>query len=96
MVPIAWNRPLQPLLDLNRLDQEYHKTAAEMAAEKVKLDGVVAEEKRLTEEINGDGQKRKGLRKQLEEMQESMLSSLGEKEFLRRLEEVSVALDNDY
>lgn len=89
---IAWNRPLQPLLDLNRLNQEYDKTVKDIQAEKQQLDGLVAEEKRLTEQINGDGQKQKGLRKQLEDVQEAMLNSLGEKEFLRRIEKAGVYL----
>jgi hypothetical protein len=92
LAAIPWNRPQQALLDLDRLGQEYDKTVTEIRAEKEKLDGVVAEEKRLTEEINGDGQKKKGLRKQLEEVQEAMLNSLGEKEFLRRLEKANVYL----
>jgi hypothetical protein len=89
---IAWNRPLQPLLDLDRLRQEYEKTVQAIRAEKEQLDTVLAEEKQLTEEINGDGQKKKGLRRQLEDVQEATLNSLGEKEFLRRLEKAGVYL----
>lgn len=89
---IAWTRPLQPLVDLDRLGQEYDKAIQDILAEKKQLDAHVAEEQRLTEEVNGDGQKKKGLRKQLEDVQEEMLSSLGEKEFLRRLERSGVYL----
>jgi hypothetical protein len=46
---------------------------------------VVAEEKRLTEELNGDGKQIKGLRTQVAEQQEERQNSLLEQEYLRPL-----------
>src|SRR5262249_6417226 len=44
LVDIPWNRPQQPLLDLERLGQEYDKTMTDIKAEKEKLEAVQAEE----------------------------------------------------
>lgn len=92
MQDVPWNRPLQPLLDLKRLAAEEEKVRGDIRTEKGTLDALLAEEKRLTEEMNGDGAQKKGLRKQMEETQLALLNSVGTKEFLRRLEKAGVPL----
>jgi hypothetical protein len=86
---VKWDR-LQPLENLNRLRQEFDLTQDAILKEKEVLDALVAQEKDLTEQLNGDGKQRKGLRTQMEDVQRELLQSLGSKEFLRRLEKAGV------
>jgi hypothetical protein len=88
--PIDWQRPNQPLLDLTRLGQEFEKTHEELKKEKAGLEVLLAQEKTLTEQLNGDGRGKKGLRKQMDEVQEALVQCLGEKEFLQRMEKAKL------
>lgn len=87
---VDWQRPRQPLLDLDRLDKEFKITHEELAKEKKALDELLNQEKDLTERLNGDGKTKKGLRREMDEVQEAILHCLGEKEFLRRMEKAGV------
>jgi hypothetical protein len=82
--PIEWTRT-QPLLDLTRLGQEYNKTMKDLTAEKETLDKLLAEEQRLTEEVNGDGKQKKGLRTLVAEQEQERQNSLIEQDYLRPL-----------
>jgi hypothetical protein len=87
---IDWQRPQQPLRDLAKLGKEFDNTHEELAKEKKAMDDLLSKEKELTERLNGDGKTKKGLRREMDEVQEAALHALGEKEFLRRMSKAGV------
>ena len=81
---IDWQRSQQSLQSLAQLGKEFDTTHEDLGKEKKALDELVSQEKDLTERLNGDGKTKKGLRREMDEVQEALLHGLGEKEFLRR------------
>jgi hypothetical protein len=81
---VEWTRT-QPLVDLAHLSLEFNKTMKDLATEKDALDKLMLEEQRLTEEVNGDGKQKKGLRTLVAEQEQERLNSLNEQEYLRPL-----------
>lgn len=88
---IPWTR-VQPLVDLQQLRQEYDRTHEEILKEKEVLEALNAQLKDLTEQLNGDGKQRKGLRAEMADVQRALLNCLGHQEMLRRLQAAGVFL----